>query len=85
MQMGYSLLIGGMCAIGYLVTGNFYNAVLLHFIFNIGGLLYDYNMITGNIWTTGNIILTAVLAVIVISYALPLLFKSKGEHLNEKL
>ena len=85
MQMGYSLLIGGMCAIGYLVTGNFYNAVLLHFIFNIGGLLYDYNMIIGNIWTTGNIILTAVLAVIVIAYALPLLFKSKGENLNEKL
>ncbi len=83
-QIGYSLLIGGMCAIAFLKTGNFYNAVLLHFIFNIGGLLYDYNMISGNVWTIENVIITAVLAVIVILYALYLLFKKTSNAFEEK-
>ncbi len=83
-QIGYSLLIGGMCAIAFLKTGNFYNAVLLHFIFNIGGLLYDYNMICGNVWTIENVIITAVLAVVVILYALYLLFKKPNGAFEEK-
>ena len=85
MQVGYSILIGGMCAIAFVLTGNFYNALLLHFIFNVGGLLYDYNMISGNIWTIENILVTAILAVIVIVYALIMLFRCKKSPLNDKI
>lgn len=82
MQIGYSFLIGAMCAIAFIKTGNFYNAVLLHFLFNLGGLLYDYNMISGKIWTLDNIILTAVIAVIVIVYALFLVFVNKENKID---
>ncbi|MBQ3572494.1 MAG: CPBP family intramembrane metalloprotease [Clostridia bacterium] len=88
MQVGYSFLIGAMCAIAFLKTGSFYSAVLLHFIFNIGGLLADYGFISGYIWTNLNIVVTAVLAVIVIVYAVYLLFftKTKGEYIfNQRL
>lgn len=85
MQIGYSLLIGGMCSIAFLKTGNFYNAILLHFIFNIGGMLYDQNMIAGNIWTTQNILLTAILAVVVTVFALYILFKVNNLHFESKI
>ena len=85
MQIGYSLLIGGMCSIAFLKTGNFYNAILLHFVFNIGGMLYDQNMIAGNIWTTPNILLTAILAVVVTVFALYILFKVNNLHFESKI
>ena len=84
MQMGYSFLIGAMCAIAFAKSGNFYHAVLMHFVFNLGGLLTEYNLVIGNIWSTPEIIVTAVLAVAVIVYAFYQVFKSKKfiiEHL----
>lgn len=86
MQIGYSFLIGAMCAIAFLKTGSFYNSVLLHFIFNLGGLLADYKFISGTIWTNLNVVITAVLAVIVIIYAVYLIFftKTKGECVFNK-
>ena len=85
MQIGYSFLIGGMCAIAFIKTGNFYNCIILHFIFNLGGLLYDYNLIKGNIWTVENVIVTAVLAVIVIIYAVIILLKNNDKTFENKV
>ena len=85
MQIGYSLLIGGMCCIALLKTGNFYNCVLLHFIFNIGGLLYEKNMISGNIWTVETVIITAILGILVTVYAIVILFKNNKNPLSEKI
>ena len=85
MQMGYSFLIGGMCAIAFLKTGSFYSAVLLHFLFNVGGMLIDYKMLSGAIWDAATIIITAVLAVIVIVYAIFLLFKASNSIFEKKV
>ena len=85
MQVGYSFLIGGMCAIAFIKTGNFYNAVILHFIFNFGGLLLNYKMISGSIWDTATIIITAVLAVLVIVYAVYILFETNNCEFDKKI
>lgn len=85
MQIGYSFLIGGMCAIALLKTGSFYSAVVLHFIFNIGGMLIDYKMLSGHIWDLTTIIITAVLAVLVIIYAIYLLLKGSNCLFDEKI
>ena len=84
-QIGYSFLIGAMCGIAFIKSGSFYTAVGLHFIFNIGGLLYDFNMITGTIWTTTTILLTAILAVIVTIYAFYLVFVNKKSNFEQNL
>ena len=85
MQVGYSFLIGATCGIAFIKTGNFYSAVTLHFIFNFGGLLYDYNMISGNIWSPLSIVLTVIIAILGIIYALYLVFFNKKDKLNEIL
>lgn len=85
LQLGYSFLIGGMCAIALLKTGNFLHSVLLHFVYNIGGLLSNYNLISGKVWCFWEVVVTAVIAVIVIFYAVYLIFKNKGERLSENI
>lgn len=81
LQIGYSFLIGAMCAIAFLKTGNFHHAVLLHFVYNVGGLLSRYNLVSGNVWSISEIIVTAVLAILVIIYAVFILFKNKRAKL----
>lgn len=70
MQIGYSFLIGGMCACAMLLSGNIWYAVALHFIFNLGGLIFTYDIINGNIWNVTTISVTAVLGCVVFVYAL---------------
>lgn len=83
MQIGYSFLIGGMCAISTLYSCRIYDAFILHFVFNVGGLLYERDMISGNIWTPLTIALTAVIGVLVFVYALVLLSKKKDDFYAE--
>ncbi len=83
MQIGYSFLIGGMCAIATLFSGKIAYAYALHFIFNIGGLLMDKSMIDGIIWTPLTITLTAVIGVLTSVYALVLLFKKKDDFYSQ--
>ena len=85
MQIGYSFLIGAVCGIAFIKTGNFYSAVVIHFIFNLGGMLYDYNMISGNVWTNLTIVVTVIIAIIVAIYALYLVFIDKNDKLKEVL
>ena len=78
LQVGYSFLIGCMCAVAMLKSGNFYHAVVLHAVFDFGGLLLDKGMISGAIWTTENMILTAAVGVIVAAYAVIVFVKGKN-------
>ena len=39
LQVGYSFLIGGMCAIVLLKTANIWYCVLLHFVYDLGGTI----------------------------------------------
>ena len=81
MQIGYSFLIGGMCSVALYLTGCINYSIVLHFIFNLGGLLSGYGMISGTIWTTPTIVLTAIIAVIVSIYTIIILFKGKKRDL----
>lgn len=84
MQVGYSFLVGGMCATALYITGNIYCPVALHFIYNIGGLATGYGIIEGNIWTVPQIAATAVVAAVVFVYAVIVLTKTKNPDICER-
>lgn len=63
LQVGYSFLIGAMCAATMLFTGNIFVPVIIHSLFDIGGFMFD-NFGTGTLWTTPNIIVTAIVSVL---------------------
>ena len=64
MQVGYSFLIGAMCSIVLLKTGNLIHCVLLHSVYNFCGMLLP-TLGIGDWWDTPTVIITVVLAVAV--------------------
>ena len=67
LQIGYSALIGALCSMVLLLTGNIWLCVLLHAAYNFcGGIISDYGV--GIQWTSAEIIFTAVVSVIVAIY-----------------
>ena len=86
MQLGYSFLIGAMCAVAYTKSKSIYLPIIYHFIFDLGGLLTDYNLVNGNIWDKWSIIVTAILGVFTLIYTIIVYFKDnkKNESSNSK-
>ena len=75
LQVGYSFLIGGMCAIVLLKTGSIWYCVLLHTVYDIGGtILYVGG---GKRWDIVTVIITAVLGVAVVVFMLLSLLRIK--------
>ena len=74
MQIGYSFLIGGMCAVILIKTYNIWLCVAVHAIFDFGGYFVQI-MGAGNQWDPVTVILTAVIAVIVAVYIICALIK----------
>ena len=72
LQVGYSFLIGGMCAIVLVKTGNLLYCILLHGVYDFGGRFLIIG--AGQLWDTPTVILTAVLAVIVTAWMLKVFF-----------
>lgn len=81
MQVGYSFLVGGMCAVAMYISGSIIYSVLLHFIFNFGGLMTEYEIISGTLWTPLTIILTIIITLLAIIFTLIILFKAKRRDL----
>lgn len=74
LQVGYSFLIGGMCSVVLLKTGNLLYCIFLHAVYDFcGGLLPALG--SGSWWDTPTVIFTAVLAVAVTAWMLYLLFR----------
>ena len=63
LQVGYSFLIGGMCAVVLLKTGNLLYCILLHAVYDFGGRFLIIG--AGTLWDLPTVIWTAVLAVAV--------------------
>ena len=63
LQVGYSFLIGGMCAVVLLKTGNLLYCILIHGVYDFGGRFLLVG--AGSLWDLPTVILTAVLAVAV--------------------
>lgn len=74
MQVGYSALIGAMCAMVFLKTKNIIIPVVLHAGFNFCGTLIP-TLGEGEIWNTPTIIITVIIAVAVFLYMLGVFLK----------
>ena len=79
LQVGYSFLIGGMCAIVLLKTGSIWYCVLLHTVYDIGGtILY----VGGGVrWDAVTVTITAVLGVAVAVFMTVALMRIKPEDI----
>ncbi|MBQ5793346.1 MAG: CPBP family intramembrane metalloprotease [Clostridia bacterium] len=79
LQVGYSFLIGGMCAIVLLKTGSIWYCVLLHTVYDIGGtILY----VGGGVrWDALTVTITAVLGVAVAVFMAISLLRIKPENI----
>lgn len=74
LQIGYSSLIGALCSLVLLETGNIWICVILHAGYNFaGGLIPEFG--TGVIWTLPEIIVTAAVGVCVAAYCVWRFFK----------
>lgn len=81
MQVGYSFLIGGMCSIVLLKTGNLLFCILLHAIYDFcGGLLPTLG--SGSWWDMPTVVFTVILAVAVTAWMLYLLFHISPEEIQ---
>lgn len=80
LQVGYSFLIGGMCAIVLLKTGSIWYCVLLHTVYDIGGTILYLG--GGKRWDIVTVIVTAVLGVAVAVFMVISLLRIKPEDVE---
>ncbi len=74
LQVGYSFLIGGMCAIVLLKTGNLLWCILLHALYDFCGNLIP-TIGAGALWDTPTVVITAILGVAVTAWMLVIFFR----------
>ena len=81
-QIGYSFLIGAMCAVVLIKTHNLWLCVVLHATFDVGGKLIE-TVGAGRIWTTPAIVITALLAVLTTAHLTVLFFRPDPRPFEE--
>ena len=64
LQIGYSALIGGLCCLVLLETGNIWMCVIVHALYNFAGGVVP-RLGEGEIWTAPEVAITAIIGVIV--------------------
>ncbi len=67
LQVGYSFLIGAMCAVVLLACGSVIPCIVLHAVYDFGGLLVP-TLGQGRIWNTPTVVITALLGCAVTAY-----------------
>ena len=68
LQLGYSALIGGMCCLVLLETGNIWICVIIHAVYNFaGGVVPRFG--EGIIWTGAEVAITALFGVAVAAFS----------------
>ena len=82
LQIGYSALIGAMCAVVLLKTANIWLCVVIHGLYNFAGAVIP-RMGEGEIWDSFTIILTVVVSLAVLAYMIVLFLKSKTRTARE--
>ena len=83
LQVGYTFLTGGLFCAAYLFTENLVFPVILHTLFDVGGLMFSppFGIASGNMWDLITVIITAVLGVAATAvYALALWNYKKKEN-----
>jgi membrane protease YdiL (CAAX protease family) len=64
LQIGYSALIGGLCCMVLLETGNIWLCAVIHGLYNFGGGIVS-RLGNGTIWTAQEVAFTAIIGVAV--------------------
>lgn len=83
LQVGYSFLIGAGSAITLAITKNISISILIHFIYDIGGLLLTENGIARGVqWDNFTVTITAILGSITFIYMLFVCIFYKDERLK---
>lgn len=83
LQLGYSFLIGGMCAVVLLKTENLLFSILLHGIYDLGGTFLSSGVAEGVMWDVPTVIWTAMLGVFTFAWMLFLLFRTSPEDVQK--
>ncbi len=86
LQIGYSTLIGALCSLVLLATKNVWLCVFLHATYNFVGNVIP-RLGEGVMWTFGQVILTATVALAVTAYSIWFFFKmptSRAAELYER-
>ena len=81
LQVGYSFLIGGMCAVVLLRTRNIWICAALHAIYDFCGFLMP-KLGSGNWWDVPTITITAVIAVATAVYIVVALLKTTPKQVE---
>ncbi len=81
LQVGYSFLIGGMCAVVLLRTRNIWICAALHAIYDFCGFLMP-TLGTGDWWDAPTVIITVILAVATAVYIVVALLKTTPEQVE---
>lgn len=76
MQIGYSALIGAMCAVILMKTANLWLCVVIHGLFNFAGAVIP-RCGEGEIWDTFTVVLTVIVSLLVLAYMIVLFVKDK--------
>ena len=79
LQIGYSFLIGAMCAVVLMKSANIWLCVAAHAIFNFCGALIP-NCGEGSIWEIFTVVLTVVVSIAVAAYFVYEFFKIKASE-----
>lgn len=79
LQIGYSFLIGAMCAVVLFKTANVWLCVLLHAVYDVGGNMVG-KIATGHMWDTPTVVLTAVLAALTVAFYVAAFVRMKPEE-----
>ncbi|MBE5742656.1 MAG: CPBP family intramembrane metalloprotease [Clostridiales bacterium] len=85
LQMGYSFLIGLICAFALIVSGNIYLPILMHGVYDVGGFMVSEGIASGVIWTLPNVIWTAVASVLLGAVIIIIFIKKDFSKLNGNL
>ena len=84
LQIGYSFLIGGMCAVVLLKTRCLPFCVLLHAVYNFGGTLVP-TFGSGIVWDPVTVTVTSVLGITVLLYFLHILSRVTEDEISALL
>lgn len=74
MQIGYSALIGAMCAVVLMKSANIWLCVLIHGLFNFSGAVMS-RLGSGKIWDTFTVVLTVIVSLAVTAYMICVFLK----------
>ncbi|MBR3879880.1 MAG: CPBP family intramembrane metalloprotease [Clostridia bacterium] len=84
LQIGYSALIGAMCAVILLKTANIWLCVVIHGLYNFAGAVIP-RMGEGRVWDTLTVVLTVIVSLAVVAYMIILFLKGKTRTTREML